>query len=57
MTINHQLLRMAQQKARDAREQRNGAKWMEANEEMKRAAGMPWYRGNSNHRGGKYGQV
>ena len=57
MTINHPLLRLAQQKTRDAREQRNGAKWMEANEEMKRAAGMPWYRGNSNHRGGKYGQV
>ncbi|EED3074859.1 host cell division inhibitory peptide Kil [Salmonella enterica subsp. enterica serovar Enteritidis] len=48
MTINHQLLRMAQKKARDAKSQRNGAKWMEANEEMKRAAGMPWYRGNSN---------
>ena len=57
MTINHQLLRMAQQKARDAREQRNGAKWMEANEEMKKAAGMPWYRCNSNQRGGEYGQV
>lgn len=56
MTINHQLLRQAQQKARDAREQRNGLKWMEANEEMKRAAGMPWYHGNSNQRGGDYGQ-
>ncbi len=54
MTINHQLLRMAQQKARDAIEQRNGNKWMEANEEMKRAAGMPWYRGNSNQRGGEH---
>lgn len=57
MTINHQLLRMAQQKARDAREQRNGVKWMEANEEMKRAAGMPWYRGNSNQRGGEHAEV
>ncbi|MEG6079930.1 host cell division inhibitory peptide Kil [Enterobacter hormaechei] len=45
MTINHQLLRLAQQKARDAKAQRNGAKWMEANEEMKKAAGMPWYQG------------
>ena len=54
MTINHQLLRMAQKKARDAKAQRNGAKWMEANEEMKRAAGMPWYRGNSNQRGGEH---
>lgn len=57
MTINHHLLRMAQQKARDAKAQRNGAKWMEANEEMKRAAGMPWYRGNSNQRGGDNGQA
>lgn len=57
MTINHQLLRMAQQKARDAREQRNGAKWMEANEEMKKAAGMPWYRGNSSQYGGENGQA
>jgi len=57
MTINHQLLRQAQQKARDAREQRNGLKWMEANEEMKKAAGMPWYRGNGNQRGGDYGQI
>ena len=57
MTINHQLLRQAQQKARDAREQRNGLKWMEANEEMKRAAGMPWYRGNGSKRGGEYAEV
>lgn len=55
MTINHELLRQAQQKARDAREQRNGVKWMEANEEMKRAAGMPWYRGNATQHGGEYG--
>lgn len=53
MTINHPLLRLAQQKARDARQNGDGAKWMEANEEMKRAAGMPWYRGNSNQRGGE----
>lgn len=45
MTINNQLLRLAQQKVRDAKAQRNGAKRMEANEEMNRAAGMPWYRG------------
>ncbi|EPY8428811.1 host cell division inhibitory peptide Kil [Citrobacter youngae] len=48
MTINHKLLVQAQQKARAARQNGDGAKWMEANEEMKRAAGMPWYRGNSN---------
>ena len=54
MTINHQLLRMAQQKARDAIAQRNGIKWME---EMKRAAGMPWYRGNSNQRGGEHAEI
>ncbi|AMG55222.1 host cell division inhibitory peptide Kil [Salmonella enterica] len=54
MTINHPLLRLAQQKARDARQNGDGAKWMEANEEMKRAAGMPWYRGNSNQRGGEH---
>lgn len=54
MTINHQLLRIAQQKARDAIAQRNGIKWMEANEEMKKAAGMPWYRGNSTQRGGEH---
>ncbi|MFP8442197.1 host cell division inhibitory peptide Kil [Citrobacter braakii] len=48
MTINHKLLIQAQQKARAARQNGDGAKWMEANEEMKRAAGMPWYRGNSN---------
>lgn len=58
MKINHQLLRMAQQKARDAKAQRNGAKWMEANEEMKKAAGMPWYRGNSNQPvGDEHGRV
>lgn len=48
MTINHHMLREAQKKARDARAQRNGAKWMEANEEMKKAAGMPWYRSPRN---------
>jgi len=47
MKINHVLLRMAQHKARKARECGDGAKWMEANEEMKKAAGMPWYRRNS----------
>ncbi|QLS34828.1 host cell division inhibitory peptide Kil [Citrobacter sp. RHBSTW-00903] len=47
MTINHKLLIQAQQKARAARQNGDGAKWMEANEEMKRAAGMPWYRGQS----------
>ncbi|HCL6635824.1 TPA: host cell division inhibitory peptide Kil [Citrobacter freundii] len=57
MTINHQLLRMAQKKARDAKAQRNGAKWMEANEEMKKAAGMPWYRGNLMQHGGGNGQA
>ena len=46
MTINHKLLIQAQQKARAARQNGDGAKWMEANEEMKKAAGMPWYRGN-----------
>ncbi|MEB4673211.1 host cell division inhibitory peptide Kil [Enterobacteriaceae bacterium G50] len=57
MTINHHMLRAAQKKARDARAQRNGAKWMEANEEMKKAAGMPWYRGNSNQSRGEYEQA
>uniref|UniRef100_UPI0031FDBA4C host cell division inhibitory peptide Kil n=1 Tax=Citrobacter freundii TaxID=546 RepID=UPI0031FDBA4C len=47
MTINHKLLIQAQQKARAARKNGDGAKWMEANEEMKKAAGMPWYRGQS----------
>ncbi|MFG6654973.1 host cell division inhibitory peptide Kil [Scandinavium sp. M-37] len=47
MTINHPLLRKAQEKARTARQNRDGAKWMEANEEMKKAAGMPWYRGRT----------
>lgn len=46
MTINHKLLVQAQQKARTARQNGDGAKWMEANEEMKKAAGMPWYRDN-----------
>lgn len=44
MKINHTLLRLAQIKARIARKNGDGAKWMEANEEMKAAAGMPWYR-------------
>nr|WP_232415792.1 host cell division inhibitory peptide Kil [Klebsiella oxytoca] len=44
MKINHTLLRLAQIKARIARKNGDGAKWMEANEEMKVAAGMPWYR-------------
>ncbi|HCC2947457.1 TPA: host cell division inhibitory peptide Kil [Klebsiella pneumoniae] len=44
MKIDHTLLRLAQIKARIARKNGDGAKWMEANEEMKAAAGMPWYR-------------
>ncbi|MEA4701097.1 host cell division inhibitory peptide Kil [Klebsiella pneumoniae] len=44
MKIDHTLLRLAQIKARIARKNGDGAKWMEANEEMKIAAGMPWYR-------------
>lgn len=47
MKINHTLLRLAQIKARIARKNGDGAKWMEANEEMKAAAGMPWYRRQS----------
>lgn len=47
MKINHTLLRLAQIKARIARKNGDGAKWMEANEEMKAAAGMPWHRRNS----------
>ncbi|HCC2037019.1 TPA: host cell division inhibitory peptide Kil [Klebsiella pneumoniae] len=47
MKIDHTLLRLAQIKARIARKNGDGAKWMEANEEMKAAAGMPWYRKNS----------
>ena len=57
MTINHKLLIQAQQKARAARQNGDGAKWMEANEEMKRAAGMPWYRGNVMQHGGGNGQA
>ena len=45
MKINHEKLKLAQRKARLARLLGDGLKWMEANEEMKRAAGMPWYRG------------
>ncbi|MCK1065036.1 host cell division inhibitory peptide Kil [Pluralibacter gergoviae] len=45
MKINHEKLKLAQRKARIARLLGDGLKWMEANEEMKRAAGMPWYRG------------
>lgn len=44
MKINHTLLKLAQIKARIARKNGDGAKWMEANEEMKAAAGMPWHR-------------
>ncbi|HGY1466826.1 TPA: host cell division inhibitory peptide Kil [Klebsiella aerogenes] len=47
MKINHTLLKLAQIKARIARKNGDGDKWMEANEEMKAAAGMPWYRRNS----------
>lgn len=45
MKINHEKLKLAQRKARLARLLGDGLKWMEANEEMKIAAGMPWYRG------------
>ena len=45
MKINHEKLKLAQRKARLARLMGDGLKWMEANEEMKIAAGMPWYRG------------
>ncbi|HCR1140781.1 TPA: host cell division inhibitory peptide Kil [Klebsiella aerogenes] len=57
MKINHTLLKLAQIKARIARKNGDGAKWMEANEEMKAAAGMPWYRGNSNRSGDEYAEV
>lgn len=57
MKINHTLLRLAQIKARIARKNGDGAKWMEANEEMKAAAGMPWYRRNINQHGGSDGQA
>ena len=52
--INHHLLRAAQSKAAIALFIGDGAMWMAAYEEMKRAAGMPWYRGNSNQRGGEH---
>lgn len=44
--INHNMLRAAQNKALIARFIGDSVMWMEANEEMKKAAGMPWYRGN-----------
>lgn len=42
--INHRLLRAAQNKAVIARYLQDGAMWLAANEQMKAAAGMPWYR-------------
>lgn len=45
--INQNLLRAAQSKAAIARYLGDGLMWLRANEEMKRAAGMPWYRGKT----------
>lgn len=55
--INHNMLRAAQNKALIARFIGDSAMWMEANEEMKKAAGMPWYRGNVMQHGGGNGQA
>lgn len=42
--INHNLLRAAQSKAAIALFLMDGNMWLEAVEQMKAAAGMPWYR-------------
>lgn len=44
--INHNLMRAAQSKAAIAIFLRDGNMWIEATEQMKAAAGMPWYRRN-----------
>lgn len=42
--INHQKLRAAQNKAVIARFIGDSSMWLEANEEMKSAINLPWYR-------------
>ncbi|MET5577912.1 host cell division inhibitory peptide Kil [Klebsiella aerogenes] len=42
--INHNLLRAARSKAAIAIFLRDGDMWIAANQKMKAAAGMPWYR-------------
>ncbi|HEL8054228.1 TPA: host cell division inhibitory peptide Kil [Escherichia coli] len=49
--FNHEKLRAAQEKAVRAFRMHDGKMWMEANEDMKRAVGMPWYR--REHEGSK----
>ncbi|HBA6601597.1 TPA: host cell division inhibitory peptide Kil [Escherichia coli] len=44
IAINHQMLRAAQNKAVIAIFLRDGDMWLAANQQMKAAAGMPWYR-------------
>jgi len=43
MQINQQALRAAQDKAREAIAQRNGDKWIEAHQDIKKAINHPWY--------------
>lgn len=43
-TINHGALKAAQSKAVIARYLGNAQMWLQANEQMKSAVGMPWYR-------------
>ncbi|ELQ6225976.1 host cell division inhibitory peptide Kil [Cronobacter turicensis] len=42
--VNHNALRAAQSKAAIARFLGNGDMWLEANQQMKQAVSMPWYR-------------
>lgn len=46
ITINHQKLRAAQNKAVIARFIGDSSMWIKANEEMKSAINLPWHRRN-----------
>ncbi|CAH6636018.1 host cell division inhibitory peptide Kil [Escherichia coli] len=47
MNINHYMLQAAQSKAAIALFLSDGNMWLAAVEDMKKAAGMPWYRGRN----------